>query len=52
MEIQTKEARIILLIEAIRLSKIINTRTAAKLYKVPRIILGDKITSRIPCDKI
>jgi hypothetical protein len=52
MEIQTKEARIILAIKAIRLSKIINTRTAAKLYKVPRTIFRDRITSRTPCDEI
>jgi hypothetical protein len=52
MEIQTKEARIILAIKAIRSSKTINTRTAVKLYRVPRTILRDRITSRTPCDKI
>jgi hypothetical protein len=52
MEIQTKEARIILAIEAIRLSKTINTRTAAKLYRVPRIIFRDRIASRTPCNEI
>jgi hypothetical protein len=52
MEIQTKETRIILAIKAIRLSKIINTRTIAKLYRVPRTILRDRITSRTPCNKI
>jgi hypothetical protein len=52
MEIQTKETRIILVIKAIRSSKIINTRIVAKLYRVPRIIFRDRITSRIPCDEI
>jgi hypothetical protein len=52
MEIQTKETRIILAIKAIRLSKTINTRTIAKLYRVPRTIFRDKITSRTPRDKI
>jgi hypothetical protein len=52
MEIQTKETRVILAIKAIRLSKTINTRTAAKLYRVPRIILRNRITSRTPRDEI
>jgi hypothetical protein len=52
MEIQTKETRIILAIKAICLSKTINTRIIAKLYKVPRTILRDRITSRTPCDEI
>jgi hypothetical protein len=52
MEIQTKETRIILVIKAIRLSKTINTRTAAKLYKIPRIIFRNRITSRTPRDEI
>ena len=52
MEIQTKEARIILAIKAIRLSKTINTRTIVKLYKVPRTILRDRIASWTPRDEI
>jgi hypothetical protein len=52
MEIQTKKARIILAIKAIRSSKTINTRTTAKLYRVPRIIFRDRIASRTPCDEI
>jgi hypothetical protein len=35
MEIQTQEARIILAIEAIRLSKKLSQRSVAKIYKVP-----------------
>jgi hypothetical protein len=35
MEVQSKEARIILAIEAIRSSKTVNSRTAAKIYRVP-----------------
>jgi hypothetical protein len=52
MEIQTKKARIILAIKTIRLSKIINTRITEKLYRIPRTIFRDKITSRTPCDEI
>ncbi len=46
MEIQTQEARIILAIEAIRLSKKISQRSVAKIYKVPRTTLAARITSR------
>ena len=48
MEIQTQEARIVLAIKAIRMSKGISIQTAAKLYKVPRSTLTHRITSRIP----
>jgi hypothetical protein len=51
MEIQTKEARIILAIEAIRSSKIINSRSAAKLYRVPRSTLLDRIAGRTSRDE-
>lgn len=51
MEIQTKEAQIILAIEAIRSSKTINTRTAAKLYRVPRSTLLDRMAGRTPRDE-
>ena len=46
MEIQTQEARIILAIEAIRTTKKLSCRKAAKLYKVPETSLRDRITSR------
>ena len=46
MEIQTKEARIILALEAIRSSKSINTLAAAKLYRVPRSTLLDRMAGR------
>jgi hypothetical protein len=39
MEIQTQEARIILAIEAIRTSKKLSRRSAAKIYKVPKSTL-------------
>jgi len=39
MEIQTQEARIILAIEAIRTSKKLSRRSAAKIYKVPESTL-------------
>ena len=39
MEIQTQEARIILAIEAIRSSKKLSCRSAAKIYKVPETTL-------------
>jgi hypothetical protein len=48
MEIQTQEARIILALEAIRLSKRINTLAAAKLYRVPRSTLLDRMAGRTP----
>ena len=51
MEIQTKEARIILAIEAIRSSKTLNARTAAKLYRVPRTTLRDRMAGRTPRDE-
>jgi hypothetical protein len=46
MEIQTKEARIILAIEAIRNSKSLSQRSAVKIYKVPLSTLSDRIASR------
>ena len=39
MEIQTQEARIILAIKAIRSSKKLSCRSAAKIYKVPETTL-------------
>ena len=39
MEIQTQEARIILAIKAIRTSKKLSRRSAAKIYKVPKSTL-------------
>ena len=46
MEIQTKEARIILAIKAIRTSKKLSQRSAAKIYKVLLSTLSDRIASR------
>jgi helix-turn-helix, Psq domain len=46
MQIQTTEARIILAIEAIRSSKKLSRRKAAKLYKVPHSTLCDRINGR------
>lgn len=48
MEIQTQEARIVLAIEAIRISKNLGIKTAAKLYKVPKSTLTDRINGRTP----
>jgi len=44
MEIQTQEARIILAIEAIRTSKKLSRRSAAKIYKVPETTLRHRMT--------
>ena len=46
MEIQAKEARIILAIEAIRTSKKLSQRSVAKIYKVPLSTLSDRIAGR------
>src|SRR5271156_5297950 len=46
MEIQTKEARIILAIEATRTSKKLSQRSAAKIYKVPLSTLSDRMAGR------
>ena len=46
MEIQTQEARIILAIEAIRLSRKISKRSIAKIYKVLYTTLSDRIAGR------
>jgi predicted HTH domain antitoxin len=48
MEIQTQEARIILAIEAIRTSKKLSCRSAAKLYNIPRATLGHRMAGRTP----
>ncbi|APA15815.1 hypothetical protein SS1G_09323 [Sclerotinia sclerotiorum 1980 UF-70] len=47
MEIQSKEARIILAIEAIQKSKNLTVGKAAKIYKVPRTTLRDRMGDRI-----
>jgi hypothetical protein len=49
MEIQTQEARIILAIKAIRSSKKLNKRRAAKIYKMLYATLSYRITSRTYC---
>ena len=51
MEIQTQEARIILAIEAIRTSKSLSRRKAAKIYNVPESTLRDRMTGRIPLNE-
>jgi hypothetical protein len=43
MEIQTQEVRIILAIEAIRISKKLSRRSIMKLYKVPYTTLSNRI---------
>ena len=48
MEIQTKEARIILAIDAIQSSRKINCRSAAKIYKVLELTLRDRMAGRTP----
>jgi hypothetical protein len=47
MEIQTQKVRIILAIEAIRMSKKLNRWSAAKIYKVPESIFRLRINSYI-----
>ena len=48
MEIQTQEARIILAIEAIRTSKKLSRRAAAKIYKVPESSLRLRMNGHLP----
>ena len=40
MEVYTQEARIILAIEAIRISKKLSRRSAAKIYNIPYATLS------------
>ena len=47
MSIQTQEARIILAIEAIRTTKKLSIRAAAKIYDVPRMTLVDRMKGRV-----
>jgi hypothetical protein len=51
MEIQSQEARIILAIEAIRASKSLSCRKAAKIYNVPESTLRDRMTGRTPLNE-
>ncbi len=46
MSVQTQEARIILAIEAIRTSKKLSRRKAAKIYEVPESTLRDRMNGR------
>ena len=46
MSVQTQEARIILAIEAIRISKKLSRRKAAKIYEVPETTLRDRMNGR------
>jgi len=48
MLIQTQEAQIILIIKAIRTSKKLSYRKAIKIYNIPKTILRNRITGRIP----
>src|SRR5436305_2462347 len=47
MSIQTQEARIILAIEAIRTTKKLSIRAAAKIYDVPRMTLVDRMNGHV-----
>jgi hypothetical protein len=47
MEIQTQEARIILAIEAIRSSKKLSCRSAAKIYRVPETTLCRRMNGQL-----
>ena len=47
MPVQSQEARIILAIEAIRTSKKLSRRKAAKIYKVPYATLSDRMNGAI-----
>ncbi len=51
MLVQTQEARIILAIEAIRTSKKLSRRKAAKIYEVPESTLRDRINGRTTVPK-
>ena len=51
MSVITQEARIILAIEAIRISKKLSRRKAAKIYKVPELLLRLRINSYLPLPK-
>jgi helix-turn-helix, Psq domain len=46
MQIQTNEARIILAIEAIRISKKLSRRKATKIYNIPETTLRDRMNGR------
>jgi transcriptional regulator with XRE-family HTH domain len=48
MQIQTNEARIILAIKAIRSSRKISRRKAAKMYDIPKTTLRARMTGRPP----
>jgi hypothetical protein len=46
MSVQTQEVRIILAIEAIRISKKLSRQKAAEIYKVPESTLRNRMNSR------
>jgi transcriptional regulator with XRE-family HTH domain len=46
IQIQTQEARIILAIKTIRISKKLSRRAIAKIYDIPETILYNKMNSR------
>jgi helix-turn-helix, Psq domain len=51
MSVHTQEARIILAIEAIRTTKKITIRNAAKIYNVPRTTLAGRMSGRMEIRK-
>jgi hypothetical protein len=51
IQIQTNETRIILVIEAIRLSSKISIRRIIIFYEIPRSSFSYKLAGRIPCNK-
>ena len=51
MSVITQEARIILAIEAIRISKKLSRRKAAKIYKVPESSLRLRMNGHLPLSK-
>jgi DNA-binding transcriptional regulator YiaG len=52
MATHTHEARIILAIEAIRMSKKLSRQAAAKIYNIPYTTLSNRMASRISCREI
>lgn len=48
MQVQSKEARIIIALKSIRSSRKLSTRTAAKIYNVPYTTLADRMKGCTP----
>src|SRR4051794_6859189 len=49
---QSKEANIVLAIEAIRRDPQLSIRSAAKIYGIPRVTLSDRIQGRLSISEI